>query len=134
MDENTVKLLQAHQTALAASNTDPAPSEVQNSAVEAADATVHSEVPSGPTIKLADKLTNGCSADTTAQVCQEAVSAQVSGAQAQPRHHLLWVVLCFKQATTVLTVSGTRYELRHNQGYIDTHIYVSLGLRRFSCA
>ncbi|KAL3146827.1 hypothetical protein ABBQ38_014803 [Trebouxia sp. C0009 RCD-2024] len=78
MDENTIKVLQAHQTALAASNTEPAPSAVQNSAVKAADATVHSEVPSGPTIELADKLTNGCSADATAQVCHKAVSAQVS--------------------------------------------------------
>ena len=78
LDENTLKLLQAHQAALAASNADTAPSEVQNSAVAAADATVHSEVPSGPNIELADKHTNGF-ADSTAQVCQEAVSAQVSG-------------------------------------------------------
>lgn len=77
LDENTVTLLQAHQTALA-SKTDSTPSAVQESAVEAADATVHSEVPSGPSVELADKVTNGF-ADTTANPCQELVSAQVSG-------------------------------------------------------
>lgn len=80
LDEKTIKLLQAHQAAVATPTANAKPQEVQESAIKAADATVHSEVPSGPNIELADKVDDG-SAQTAGTVCQEPVSAQVSGKQ-----------------------------------------------------
>ena len=76
LDEKTIQLLQAHQASVAAPNADAKPSMVQESAVEAADAAVHSEVPSGPTIELTSKVDG---ATATATACQEPVSPQVSG-------------------------------------------------------
>ena len=76
LDEKTTQLLQAHQAAVAAPSADAKSSKVQESAIEAADANVHSEVPSGPSIELASKVVN---AKTTATACQEPVSQQVSG-------------------------------------------------------
>lgn len=59
-DENTAKYLQGQQsTAAAGKADDQAPTEVQQSATSAADAAVHAEVPSGPSIELAEKQTNG---------------------------------------------------------------------------
>ena len=76
LDEKTTRLLQAHQAAVAAPSADANPTKIQESAIEAADTNVHSEVPSGPTIELASKVHN---AQTTATACQEPVSSQVSG-------------------------------------------------------
>lgn len=76
LDERTIQLLQAHQASVAAPSADAKPSKVQETAVEAADASVQSEVPSGPTIEFASKVDD---AKTTATACQEPVSPQVSG-------------------------------------------------------
>ena len=76
LDEKTTQLLQAHQAVVAAPSADVKPSKEQESAIEAADANVHSEVPSGPIIELASKVDT---AETAATAGQEAVSPQVSG-------------------------------------------------------
>ena len=83
MDEQTAQLLQAHQSAAAAaaSSTDK-PTEVQAAATAAADATVHSEVPAGPTVELADKTAPGTD-ESSGKTDQAAVSAQVSGTQSK---------------------------------------------------
>lgn len=76
LDDKTIQLLQARQAAVAASSTDAKPSKVQEAAVAVADANVNSEVPSGPSVELADKVDN---AETTGKALQEPVSCEVSG-------------------------------------------------------
>ena len=80
LDDKTIQLLQARQAAVAASGADAKLSKVQEAAVAAADASVHSEVPSGPSLELADKVDN---AETTATACQGPVSHEVSGNHAR---------------------------------------------------
>lgn len=76
LDDKTIQLLQARQAAVAASGADAKLSKVQEAAVAAADASVHSEVPSGPSLELADKVDH---AETTGKGFQEPVSSEVSG-------------------------------------------------------
>lgn len=80
LEDKTIQLLQARQAAVAASGADAKPSKVQEAAVAAADATVHSEVPSGPSLELADKVDH---AETAATACQGPVSHEVSGNHAR---------------------------------------------------
>lgn len=78
LDENTDKLLQAHKSAAAKLTTADNPTAVQESATKAADASVHAEVPSGPSLEIACKAENG-PAESAATKRQAPVSAQVSG-------------------------------------------------------
>ena len=82
-DEQTAKLLKAHQSAATATASSTGkPTEVQAAATAAADATVHSEVPAGPTVELADKTAHGTD-EMPGKADQAAVSAQISGTQGQ---------------------------------------------------
>ncbi len=58
-DENTAKYVQAQQSATASAAADQTPSEVQLLATAEADAAVHAEVSSGPSVELAQKMPNG---------------------------------------------------------------------------
>jgi len=58
-DQNTAKYAQAQQLATASDEADQTPTEVQLLATAEADAAVHAEVPSGPSVELAQKMPNG---------------------------------------------------------------------------
>ena len=58
-DENTAKYVQAQQSAATSDEADQAPTEVQLLATAEADAAVHAEVPSGPSVELTQKMPNG---------------------------------------------------------------------------
>ncbi len=57
-DQNTAKYVQAQQSAAASDEAGQTPSEVQLLATTEADAAVHAEVPSGPSVELAQKMPN----------------------------------------------------------------------------
>lgn len=115
LDDKTIQLLQARQAAVAASSADAKPSKVQEAAVAAADASVHSEVPSGPSLELADKVDH---AETTATACPGPVSQEVSGNHARQ----LWV--CdggqLTLITTVLVPSLMTVEVAAHYSRVDS--------------
>jgi len=77
-DENTAKYVQAQQSATALDEADQAPTEVQLLATAEADAAVHAEVPSGPSVELAQKMPNGTAGPATTKPvgsCQVALQA-----------------------------------------------------------
>lgn len=96
LDNKTIQLLQARQAAVAASSADGKPSKVQEAAVAAADADVHSEVPSGPSLELADKVDT---AEITAKPCQGPVSQEVSG------NHAMQFWVCDGGQLTLITTA-----------------------------
>ncbi|KAL0043602.1 hypothetical protein WJX79_009566 [Trebouxia sp. C0005] len=57
-DQNTAKYVQAQQSATASDEPDQTPTEVQLLATAEADAAVHAEVPSGPSVELVQKMPN----------------------------------------------------------------------------
>ena len=58
-NDTTAKYVQAQQSATASDKADQTPTEVQLSATAEADAAVHAEVPSGPSVELAQNMPNG---------------------------------------------------------------------------
>ena len=77
-DQNTAKYAQAQQSATASDEADQTPSEVQLLATAEADAAVHAEVPSGPSVELAPKMPNG-SAGPAANNPGQSVDGNLSG-------------------------------------------------------
>jgi len=77
-DENTAKYVQAQQSATASDEADQAPTEVQLLATAEADAAVHAEVPSGPSVELAQKMPNGTAGPATTKPGQP-VGGNLSG-------------------------------------------------------
>ena len=77
-DQNTAKYVQAQQSATASDEADQAPTEVQQLATAEADAAVHAEVPSGPSVELAPKIPNG-TAGLAASTPGQTVDGNLSG-------------------------------------------------------
>ncbi len=77
-DQNTAKYAQAQQLATASDEADQTPTEVQLLATAEADAAVHAEVPSGPSVELAPKMPNG-SAGPAANNPGQSVDGNLSG-------------------------------------------------------
>ena len=76
-DEVTAKYVQAQPKKKAADST---PSEVCSAAITAADAAVHAEVASGPSVELADKVPNGRAArDVTHPPVTDTLSGNTAG-------------------------------------------------------